>query len=283
MTVRVAAVQPPLEPDDDLAHDKTIKRGLALVVDAIEHGAQIVCLPEYFAVIGLDRRDPAQQMRLADAVLERCRELCPAGVTILCPTVEFAGEHRYNTTWVLDGNGRADLYRKTHLTKSERVRRRLVPGDTLSVFEASGLRFGIASCYDMYFPETARVLALAGARAIFFPALQRAESLETIQLQVRVRALDNCVFVVRSAFGHPAQAAVRQGITLGGTCVADWEGRLVADLGVREGVLYFDVPTAAPPARLRSYEGEPDDPARYLFEDRRPELYRTISEVMQHH
>lgn len=274
--MRVAAIQPPYDPEDSKSRDRTIERALELVELAIGRGAEIVCLPEYFAVIGLSDDEPDLQAKLGDAVVERCRELATSrGALVLCPTIEVAEGRRYNTTFVL-GGGASGRYRKTHLTKSERDQRRLVPGDDLPVFSYKGLPFAVASCYDMYFPEIARVLALGGARLIFFPALQRAESLDNIRLQIRARAFDNCIFVLRSAFGYPDGAIARLGMTLGGTSLADWEGNLLANLGVREGMLLHDVPIGEPPRRLRSFEGEPDDPALYLFEDRRPELYGPI-------
>src|SRR5690606_39977204 len=128
---------------------------------------------------------------------------------------------------------------------------------------------------------TARVLALAGAQLLVFPALQRAEQRETVVLQVRARAYDNCLAVARVAYGYPAGTAPRSDIVLGGTCVADWEGRVIADLGWHEGVLRVDLPLAEPRLRRRSFEDEAEDPSRYLYEDRRPELYGALAEPVQ--
>ena len=273
--VRVATVQPPF-PEGEEGHHRMVERGVKLAEDAAKAGAHIICLPELFGVFGLPEEAwPVGSER--DDVLAKLTSLAQSHrVTVLYPTVEHAESQRFNTTWVIASDGSlSGCYRKVHLTRSERENTRLTPGNHFPVFEAQGLVFGIMVCYDVYFPESARILALKGGRVIFFPSLQRNATEALLSLQVRSRVVDNSVYVVRSSYGHPADVPWNPGMMVGMSCIVDWEGRIIADLGHDEGFVTAEVPQAQRPQRT-SFDGPEDLPRKYLFEDRRPETYRTL-------
>ena len=275
---RIAAVQPPV-PAGQQDYDVTVQRGIQLAKEGMGRGADLVGLPEYFGVYGLPPAVWKERVASGDPVLDRARDLArDAGVAILCPSVEPEGERLYNTTWMIDERGGiAGKYRKVHLTLDERCTKGITAGGGYPVVALKGIQVGVMTCYDGYFPEAARILALAGAQVIFFPSLQRAATAETVSLQVRSRALDNCVYVVRSSYGYPRSLAWQPGMMVGMTCASDWDGRMVGNLGPDEGVLIVDIPRDGPRPRLRSYEGGPEAPRSYLLEDRRPDTYGPIA------
>lgn len=280
--VRVATVQPPV-PEEKNGYDRYIQRGLEFVQQAAEAGAKIICLPEYFGVFGLAAQMWPERVRNGDSVLEQCAELASLNqVAILYPSVELQNDVLFNTTWIIGPDGRiCGRYRKVHLTLSERTDKGLSAGDSFPVFSLAGLNFGVITCYDTYFPETARILALQKAQVIFFPSLQRGATDETVSLQVRSRAFDNCVYVVRSSYGYPKDVVWHPGMMVGRSCVVDCEGRIIADLGHDEGFLVAEIAVGEPRPRLRSFEGGPESPRKYLFEDRRPALYKALCEKIE--
>lgn len=275
--IRVAAIQPPV-PEGEHGHEHTVQRGLELVAEAAGAGAKCICLPEYFGTFGLSMAEITQTLKQGDTILERCRELARSfKVTIIYPSIEPEENRLFNTSWVIDSDGRVSgRYRKVHLTFSERNDKGLLPGNEISVFHEEPLSFGIMTCYDGCFPEMARILALQKAQVIFFPSLQRGATADIISLQVRSRAFDNCVYIVRSSYGYPIEIPWKPGMMVGMSCVADWEGRIIADLGYDEGFVLAEIPLEEPRFRFRSFEGNPESPKSYLFEDRRPELYKPL-------
>ena len=275
--VCIATVQSP-EPNGKEGYAICVQRGLTLVEKAAEAGAKIVCLPEYFGVFGVPSEQWGDLIKAGDKILARCCELAVRSqIVILYPSIEIADGKLFNTTWIIGVDGEVcDKYRKVHLTLSERQDKGLSAGDEFPVFSFCGLKVGIMTCYDGYFPETARILALKGAQVIFWPSLQRSSTDYSIMLQAGARALDNCVYIVRSTFGHPLDVPWKPGMMPGMSCIVDCEGRIIADLGRDEGFLTRDIPIGEPRPRARSYEGDPASPRTYLFEDRRPELYSSL-------
>ena len=275
--VLLGTIQPPV-PDGREGYGRSVRRGLELVEGAARAGARVICLPEYFGVFGLPAGEWRERIRGGDEVLKQCLGLArECGVGILCPSLELHKRRLYNTTWVIGPDGRVvGRYRKVHLTLSEREDLGVSAGDEFPVFRMEGLTFGVMTCYDAYFPECARILALRGAEVIFWPSLQRAESEEVISLQARARALDNCVHVVRSSYGYPKGVAWSPGMMAGMSCVVDYEGRVTQSLGHAEGLLVAEISPGEVRPRRRSFEGAVESPRDYLFADRRPGLYRAL-------
>ena len=63
---------------------------------------------------------------------------------------------------------------------------------------------------------------------------------------------------------------------VGMSCIVDYEGRVISDLGHEEGFLVAEISIGEPRPRRRSFEGAADSPRKYLFDDRRPRLYRKL-------
>ncbi len=141
------------------------------------------------------------------------------------------GEPRaYNTLLLVDRHG-SDIgaYRKIHLydafggTESTWIR----PGvlDQQLVFEIEGLRFGTMTCYDLRFPEMARVLADAGADVLLIPSAwtpgPRKEDHWTTM--VRARAIENVAYVVAPGMAPP--------LATGGSLIVDPMGIVLAEAG----------------------------------------------------
>jgi 5-aminopentanamidase len=237
----------------------------AAVAAAAQAGAAVVVLPEY-ALTGF----PADRMRelaepLDGPALSAFREMAVRnGVCLVAglPRLGAVGEPApiFDTTVVISPDGELlTVYDKTHLF--DRERGVFTPGAALQdPFVYRDIRFGVLCCFDIEFPEPARVLALRGAQCLLVPSANMKPWGPSHRAFVRARAIENHCWVayanaVGSASGYEFE---------GQSCLVDPLGRLRCDAGRQETVVWGDVDVAlADEARA---VGD------YLTQ-RRPELY----------
>jgi predicted amidohydrolase len=170
MTIRVAACQ----IDPQLGEvDRNLERIERAVAEAAAGGARLVVLPEA-AVTGyvFEHLDEALTVaQRASAVAEqRLADLAAAhGVALIVGTLEAEGRGVFNTALLFAEDGRRYRYRKMHLPYLG-VDRFATPGpDAPEVYDLAGMRVGVLICYDLRFPEAARICALDGADLIALP------------------------------------------------------------------------------------------------------------------
>jgi predicted amidohydrolase len=174
---------------------------------------------------------------------------------------EREGNEVYNATVVLDDEGRfVTKYRKVHLfdvlgfKESDTFDR----GKGLTIFDYKGVKFGLAACFDVRFPELFRAMALKGVKVFILPAGWYAGPMKELQwlLMGQARAHENVVFMV--GVGNAATPFI------GRSYVADPFGIIRLDLGNGERVGIYDI------------DLEEIDKARRLLpllDLRRPEVY----------
>ncbi len=280
--IKVAAVQMAMTPDK--AHNRdTAER---LVRDAAKAGAQIILLPELFEGLyfckDMDARYFAwAQPREGHPLITRFSALAKElGVVLPISYFERDGERYYNALVVIDADGSVlENYRKTHIPDGPGYEEKFYfsPGDTgFKVWDTRYGRIGAGICWDQWFPETARSLALMGAQIICYPTAIGSEP------EIGVDSKDHWQRVQQ---GHaaanivPVVAANRTGIEAGESCtltfygasfMTDATGGKIAEAG-RSGecVIYAEYDFDAI-ARLRDYWA--------LFQDRRPECYGLLCE-----
>ena len=149
------------------------------VREAAGMGAQIILLPELF-----EREYFCQQRRYdfyqyATPVMENAgvqmgmRLAKELGVVLPISFYEREGNNLYNSIACIDGDGSLlGVYRKTHIPDDHYYQEKFyfTPGDTgFQVFDTCYGRIGIGICWDQWFPETARCMALKGAEILFYP------------------------------------------------------------------------------------------------------------------
>jgi len=181
-----------------------------LTAEAAARGAQVVCTPEGFLegyVVqeeGLTREryaEMAENFRDGPYIL-RLRDLAKRhGVHICAGLVEREGQNFHNSAALMGPEGQIiGRYRKTHLMDSEPLN---TPGEELPVFDTALGRFGIMICFDRQPPETARILAVKGARLILNPSAGMRGGINDIMM--RTRAYENSVHVM---FVHYADCLI---------------------------------------------------------------------------
>ncbi len=160
-------------PDDNL------RRAIAGVRDAASKGAQLVCLPELFRSRYFCQSESNEHFALAEAVPgPTTKALEPLvtelGITLIASLFEQRAPGLYhNTAAVLDaGAGYLGKYRKMHIPDDPRYYEKFyfTPGDLgFKAFPTRVGKIGVLVCWDQWYPEAARLTALAGAEMLFYP------------------------------------------------------------------------------------------------------------------
>jgi predicted amidohydrolase len=169
----------------------------------------------------------------------------------------------YNSAAAVDASGMRHIYRKTHLFQDEQDL--FLPGDTgFRIFEHHGVRIGMMVCFDWFFPESARTLALLGAQIIAHPANL---VLPWCQTSMVTRCLENAVFAITTNRYGTEDLNGKSLTFTGASQILDTKGRRLAQAHIEgDAVMVCEIdPTAADDKRV----GTRND----LFGDRRPEMY----------
>jgi predicted amidohydrolase len=129
----------------------------------------------------------------------------------------------YNSAAAVDRTGVIEIYRKTHLFADEQDL--FLPGDSgFRVFTYRGVRIGMMVCFDWFFPEAARTLALKGAQIIAHPANL---VLPYCQQAMATRSLENAVYSITTNRYGTEQLGTQSLCFTGGSQVLDPKGRLL--------------------------------------------------------
>ncbi|QIN79535.1 hypothetical protein GBA65_14540 [Rubrobacter marinus] len=153
--------------------ESNLRRSLAWISLAARAGADLVVLPE-LANSGCDIRSREGALRLAEGVpegptvwawAEAAREF---GLLVVGGVLEAEGESVHNSAVVVGPDGLLGRYRKTHFWDREKLV--YDPGRVLPVFETPLGTLGLLVCYDAWFPEALRTLAMRGAEILCVPA-----------------------------------------------------------------------------------------------------------------
>jgi N-carbamoylputrescine amidase len=256
----------------------------ALVRQAAGEGAQVILLQELFATpyFCKDQQaswfDSAAPADLATNPLLRRFSALAAELKVVLPLSFFerAGQAYYNSLAMIDADGSLlGVYRKSHIPQGPGYEEKYYfsPGDTgFRVWETRFGRLGVGICWDQWFPEAARAMALQGAELLLYPTAIGSEPQDP--------TLDSRDHWQRVMQGHaaanvmPVIAANRIGVEDGETCpltfygssfITDATGAKLAELDRSEsGVIMASFDRAAL-TRQRAAWG--------LFRDRRPDLY----------
>lgn len=248
--MRVAAVQMQCSPDGD--SDRT--RAAGLVEQAADQDATFVVLPELFASLGTGRAMRGAAESLEGPTVTWARDLAhDHAIWLLAGSfVERDGDDLYNTAPLISPEGElVAWYRKIHLfdvevegagTHESDVFR---GGDVVVTHRVGATGslgstvLGLATCYDLRFPELFHALATRGVQVVAMPsAFTDATGRPHWEPLVRARAIENQLFVIAAdQCGTSPDGIPRHGHSL----VVDPWGRVLADAGDDEGVVVVDL------------------------------------------
>jgi N-carbamoylputrescine amidase len=272
-----------------------IQRNIAtaerLVREAARRGAQIILVQELFETPYFCIEQDSRHLRVATTVADNraIRHFAPIarelGVVLPISFFEKANNSYFNSIAILDADGtNLGVYRKAHIPNGPGYQEKnyFSPGDTgFKVWDTKFARIGVGICWDQWFPETARSMALMGAELLFFPTAIGSEPPPALPVNSRDHwqrtqqghAAANLMPVVVSnrigterALQDPEKLYIR---FYGSSFIADPTGAKVAEADdENEAVITakFDLERTA---ELRNNW--------FVFRDRRPELYGALT------
>lgn len=276
------------------SREENLEAAERAVRDAVARGAQVILLPELFETwyfcqernyssyglaMTLEENPAVQRLR---RVAEELRVVLPVSF------FERDGNVTYNSVAVIDADGSVlGVYRKTHIPDDHFYQEKFyfTPGNTgFRVWDTAYGRIGVGICWDQWFPEAARCMALMGAQLLFYPTAIGSEPIIECDSMPHWR---RCMQGHAAANVVPVIAANRVGretvqptkdnnnqsselVFYGSSFITDETGEVLKDAGrTEEGIL------------LHTFDLDAVEEMRFswgLFRDRRPEMYEIIME-----
>jgi N-carbamoylputrescine amidase len=275
--VTVAATQMACSWD----RERNLKNAEELVREAAGKGARVVLVQELFETPYFCKDQKREHFALArpaaDSPAVKRMSALAAELEVVLPVSFFerANNAHYNSLAMIDADGRnLGVYRKSHIPDGPGYQEKFYfnPGDSgFKVWPTRYATLGAAVCWDQWFPECARAMALQGAELLLYPTAIGSEPQDP--------ALNSKGHWQRTMQGHaaanltPLVAANRIGAEAGESCtlefyggsfIADRTGAKVAEAGNEQAVIT---------ASFELDEIHAQRAAWGLFRDRRPELY----------
>jgi N-carbamoylputrescine amidase len=285
--VTVAALQ--MSCDWDTAGN--IARAERLVRAAAAKGAQIILLPELFETpyfcIEQDARHLGLAHTLEDDPAVRHFSTVARELAVVLPISFFerAGPAYFNSIAILDADGsNLGVYRKSHIPNGPGYQEKnyFSPGDTgFRVWDTRYARIGVGICWDQWFPETARVMALMGAELLFFPTAIGSEPPPALPVNSRDHwqrtqqghaAANLTPLIASNRYGLERSLQNPEGLYIrfyGSSFIADTIGAKVAE-----------APEEGDAVLVHRFDLEAAREVRdnwFVFRDRRPDLYGPLT------
>ncbi|RLA70703.1 MAG: N-carbamoylputrescine amidase [Epsilonproteobacteria bacterium] len=283
--VSVSAIQMKMGEDRAL----NLEKAEALVREAAKKGAQIILLPELFEGLyfckDIDQKYFSWAKKRENNPIIEQFSLLARELQVVLPISYFekSGVHYFNSLVVIDADGTVmQNYRKTHIPDGPGYEEKFYfePGDTgFQVWETAYAKIGVGICWDQWFPESARAMALMGAELILYPTAIGSEP------EINV---DSKGHWQRVQMGHaaantvPVIVANRIGVEAGKSCtltfygssfITDYTGKIIMQGSRDEEMIIsasFDLETNA---LQRDYWA--------LFKDRRPSQYDILTHAIK--
>ena len=282
--VKVAALQFSCSKDVQ----ENINKAEKMVREAADNGANIILLPELF-----ERQYFCQEKRYdyydyalpldENPAVNRFKEVAKElGVVIPVSFYERDIDRLFNTVAMIDADGSVlGIYRKTHIPDDHFYQEKFyfTPGDTgFKVFDTRFGRIGVGICWDQWFPETARCMAVQGAEILLYPTAIGSEPILDVDSSGHWRrvmqghaAANLMPVVAANRIGietvEPCRENAGQSSSLdfyGCSFIADATGDIIASAKQEETILYGEFDLEALKKDRLSWG---------LFRDRRPETY----------
>ncbi len=280
ITITVAALQLALNSSDEMENIAAVS---ALVEQAAKQGAQIILPPELFSGPYFCKVEDEALFALARPTAQHpsvvAMQALAAKLKVAIPTSFFErdGHHYYNTVAMIGAGGDIlGTYRKSHIPDGPGYEEKYYfrPGNLgFKVWDVCGTRIGVGICWDQWYPECARAMALTGAELLLYPTAIGSEpydeGLDTSRMWRRAmqgHAVSNCM---------PVVAANRIGTEdgqkfYGHSFISDEWGDLTTEFGAEESGVLIATIDLARAAKHRAGMG--------FFRDRRPQLYSRLCE-----
>ena len=255
--------------------ERNLEKAIKLSQIAIDKGANIICFQELFTTYWFPKEMEKRHFSYAEKIdgpsIMKMQKLAKEKeVVLVCPIFEMEEERVfYNSAVVIDAGGEIlGAYRKIHVPQIPLWEERYYFSSGNLGFPIFKTRFaavGVQICWDNFFPEGARILALKGAQIIFSPTAAAFASQRKWETVIASNAISNGVYIFRV---NRVGSEEKQDFYGRSFCISPEGDFLDKPTGMKEGIALIDI-------NLKNI-----DKARKewpFFKDRRPETYKEIS------
>lgn len=279
---KLAVVQMSMTDD----RERNVTKALTLVEEACSQGAQVILLPELFEGYYFPQVEREAHFKRAFPIeghpfISRFQEIAKKRSCVLpISFFERAGQAHYNSLVMIDADGtNLGLYRKSHIPDGPGYEEKYYFNGGDTGFKAFRTRYGTIGagiCWDQWYPECARAMALLGAEILLYPTAIGSEPHETGSLETRdmwQRAMighavsNSCYVAAANRIGTETVENLSQTF-YGSSFITDYTGTKIQEAGTSdERILIADLDLDT----CRSFRA-----GMGFFRDRRPELYKTL-------
>ena len=231
--IAIAQIESSTDKQDNL------RKAVVFIQEAKQKNAELIAFPEFLMAFSPSTQGADELTKIAESAdgpfISSLRDAAKAaGIAVVATIYENSTTPNrvFDTAMWIDGQGNiAEVYRKLHLYDAFGFKEsdKFHPGADVPAPVRSGeSQFGILICYDLRFPEMARMLVLQGANVLIAPSgwVQGDLKVEHWQTMIKARALENGCYVVA-----PDQTG---NIYIGRSMIVDPLGRTIIDLGEKE-------------------------------------------------
>ncbi|MCG8482313.1 MAG: N-carbamoylputrescine amidase [Clostridia bacterium] len=279
--VVVAAIQMSCSTETE----ENIENAEKLIREAASRGGQIILIQELFENIYFCQDIDDDYFELAHEVenhpmLNSMSSLAKElNVVLPISFFEKANKVYFNSLMVIDADGsQLGVYRKTHIPDNPGYYEKYYfsPGNTgFKVWDTKYAKIGIGICWDQWFPESARCMALMGAEMLFYPTAIGSEPSNPQedtsfhwQMCMRGHAASNVMPVIAANRIGTEKGKMTEISFYGKSFIAGNQGNIIAEADLREETIIL--------AEFDLDQLERERQESVLFRDRRPEHYKTI-------
>ena len=280
MKIKVAATQ--MKCDWNI--ENNLQKAIRLIEKASEQGANIILLQELFQTpyfcIQYDEEifKLAQPFEKNDLLIKMSKVAKKHKVVLPISFFEKDNNAYFNSIAIIDADGTIlGKYRKSHIPDGAGYLEKYYfnPGDTgFQVWDTTYGKIGVGICWDQWFPEVARIMALKGAEVLFYPTaigdeiMSTYDSSDAWQTVMQGHAAANIMPVVAS--NRIGSESVKDQVNgfYGKSFICNRSGKIIAEASKdKEEIILAEIDTEENHLFRRNWG---------LFRDRRPELYKEI-------
>lgn len=235
-------------------NDKNLEHAINMIENVCNNEKpDFVVLPEMFSCPYKTSKFPIYAQKSGEKNWQKLSQIAKEKSIYLVagsmPELEIKNDEKkiYNTSYVFDRNGnQIAKHRKVHLFDVDikggqhfKESDSLSAGNKITTFETEFGIFGLMICFDIRFPEMARIMQSRGAKMIFVPAaFNMTSGPRWWDLMFKSRAVDNQIFMAGCSPARDNNAAY---IAWGQTLVVNPWGDILAQLDENEGILFADI------------------------------------------
>jgi len=253
--------------------ERNIEKAVKFAQIATEKGANLICFQELFTTHWFPREMNKRYFSLAEKIdgptITRMQRLAVENkVVLVCPIFEIEEDSFYNSAIVIDANGEIlGSYRKIHVPQIPLWEERYYfssGNHGFPVFRTKFAPIGVQICWDNFFPEGSRILALKGAKILFCPTAAAFASQRKWETVISSNAVTNGVYIFRV---NRVGSEEKQDFYGRSFCISP-EGELLdKPTGMKDSIALVEIDLKNIDKTRKEWP---------FFKDRRPETYQEI-------